>query len=175
MGIEVAERGTGEDEATGVVARGTHLDESARDAVGLRVTEDRVLIRADRDDHAPTQTEAGLYLASSLAAAVEGNDTGDSWFVGTVVQTGPLVNVRDCRRTLTLWLLEMEEEGHDVTLKEVQTLRARVEEMSVDMPDPVKVGDHVAFSWAAGQQIVVDGDRFVILRASDVLAVLEES
>ena len=109
-----------------------------------------------------------------MAAAVEGEDASASWFVGTVVQTGPLVTVRDCRRRLKTWLLEMEEDGHDIAHREIVALRQKVEDLPVDMPDPVQVGDRVAFSWATGQEIAVDGDRFVILRASDVLAILEE-
>lgn len=174
MGLDVAERGSRQAQTAGTGTGGAGVHESARDALGLRVTDDRVLIRADREDHAPTQTEAGLYLASSLAAAVEGEDSEDSWFVGTVVQLGPMVNVRDCRRALRLWLLEMEAEGHDIALVEIAALRRRVDAMPADMPDPVQVGDRVAFSWAAGQQITVEGERFVIVRASEVLAVLED-
>lgn len=141
--------------------------------LGLRVTEDRVLIRADREDHAPTQTDAGLYLAASLAAAVDGADEADSWFTGTVVQIGPLVNKRDCRKMLIKWLLAMEEEGVDVPVDEIMRLRQQVESMWTDMPDPVQVGSRVCFSWAAGQQIALDGERYIVLRAGDVLAVLE--
>lgn len=115
-----------------------------------------------------------MFLASSLAAAVDGSDEADSWFVGTIVQIGPLVNHRDCRRTLKLWLLEMEESGHDVAHREISALRQRVEDLPADMPDPLAVGNRVAFSWAAGQQITCDGERYLILRASDVLAVLED-
>lgn len=42
----------------------------------------------------------------------------------------------------------------------------------------VKVGDNVVFSWAGGQEIFLeDGDaeqRFLIMRESDILAVVEE-
>ena len=140
----------------------------------LRVTEDRVLIRADRDDHAPTQTAAGLYLATSMAAAVEGEDPGESWFVGTIVQLGPQVNRLNHRRAILGLLLELEADGHDLGLAEIRALRQRVEDLPTEQPDPLKVGDRVSFSWASGQQIMVDGEKYLILRASDVLAVLED-
>ena len=148
--------------------------ESPRDALSLRVTEDRVLIKADREDHAPTQTEAGIYLASSLAAAVDGADEAESWFVGTIVQVGPLVHRFEARPAMLRWLWDAETEGIGLSPREVRELITRVQELPMETPEPVRVGDRVCFSWAAGQQITVDGERFLILRVSDVLAVLEE-
>jgi len=49
----------------------------------------RVVIKADVEDHAPETLASGLVTATSLAAAVEGSDAEDSWFVGTVVGLGP--------------------------------------------------------------------------------------
>lgn len=133
-----------------------------------------MLIRADREDHAPMETECGLFLASSLAAAVEGEDPGESWFVGTIVQLGPQVNALDVRRTVLRGLYDLEAEHHDVCVSEVRVLRERIEAIPLVTPEPLAMGDRVCFSWASGQQIAIDGDRFLILRASDVLAVLEE-
>lgn len=147
--------------------------EKSTDSVGLRVTEDRVLIKADREEHAPEQTASGLYVASSLAAAVDGRDAGESWFVGTIVQLGPLVNYLDIRSRVVRWLTELEDEGHDILPAEIRVLRERVENLPRHMPDPLRVGDRVTFSWASGQQIAVGEDRYLILRADDVLAVLE--
>lgn len=149
------------------------VNESPRQSLGLRVTEDRVLIRADREDHAPAQTASGLYTASSLAAAVEGTDEAQSWFVGTIVQLGPLVNRMEHQPVFLRWLFELEDNGHDLSLPELRALRHRVEALPVEMPDPLKVGDRVMFSWAVGQEIAVDGDKYLILHASEVLAVLE--
>lgn len=148
--------------------------ESPRPSLGLRVTDDRVLIRADREDHAPTQTASGLYTAPSLAAAVEGTDEAESWFVGTIVQVGPQVNRLDHRRVMLRWLVELEDEGHDIAVAEIRALRQRMEDLPAEMPDPLMVGHRVTFSWAAGQQVAVDSDKFLIMRASDVLAVLED-
>jgi chaperonin GroES len=37
----------------------------------------------------------------------------------------------------------------------------------------VKVGDVVLFSWTSGQEIRVNGERFLLMREADLLAVLE--
>ena len=146
----------------------------AQDALGLHVTEDRVLIRADREDHAPTQTESGVYLATSLAAAVEGDDPADSWCVGTIVQVGPLVNHCDLRAWVLRRLRVLVQDVSCCDEIGVRGMLADIEKMPRDMPDPLQVGQWVCFSWASGQQIAVDGERYVILRASEVLAVLED-
>ena len=70
------------------------------------------------------------------------------------------------------WLLDIEQNGTDVAVAEIVALRQKVEESPTWAPDPIHVGDRVCFSWAAGQQITVGDDRFVLLRADDVLAVL---
>lgn len=143
-------------------------------SLGLQVTEDRVLIKADREDRAPAQTASGLYTAASLAAAVDGSDAEESWFVGTIVQLGPLVNYMDVRSRAVRWLIELEDEGHDILPAEIRVLRERIEALPRQMPDPLTVGNRVVFSWASGHRVDVGGERYIILRASDVLAVLEE-
>lgn len=182
MGIGVAGRGNGETAPHGTGAGWTPTgygrvacaDDSARDALGLRVTDDRVLIRADREEYAPEETVGGLLLAKTMAAAVEGSDSAESWFTGTIVQTGPTVGHRDVRKLLCRWLLALEGEGHDVSVVEIAQLRQRVEHLKADMPEPLEVGQRVAFSWQAGHALTVDGERYVVLRAGEVLAVLEE-
>lgn len=37
----------------------------------------------------------------------------------------------------------------------------------------VQVGDTVIFSWQSGQEIYIDDERFLLMRESDILAVLE--
>lgn len=92
----------------------------------------RVVIKADVEDYTPVETASGLVTAKTLAAAVEGSDAEESWFVGTVVGLGP-------------------EQSRD----------------------PIHLGDRVVFSWAAGQQLTIEGEKFVVLHHSEVLAVLE--
>ncbi len=177
MGLEFTERRECETEATGTgieSGNGAGVHESERHAVGLQVTQDRVLIRADREDKAPQQTAGGIYLAQSLAAAVDGSDSGESWFVGTIVQLGPLVRRFDIRDIVMDWLQELADVGHDVSAVELKALRARVRALPQEHLDPLSVGDRVVFSWASGQQIAIGEDRFVLLRTDDILAIVEE-
>jgi len=109
-----------------------------------------------------------------MAAAVEGEDASESWFVGTIVQIGPMVQRFNIRPAVLRWIGELEDEGHDILPAELRALRRRIEDMPEESPEPLRVGDRVTFSWASGQQIAVDGDKYLIMRASDVLAVLEE-
>ena len=142
-----------------------------------------MLIRADREDHAPRQTDSGLLTAKSLAAAVEGEDAADSWFVGTIVQLGPLVNHIDNRAWMARELKAILLDGVQFYIESMQeyfidrthldVLLRQIEALPRDMPDPLRVGDRVCFSWAAGEQITVDSERHLIMRAGDVLAVLE--
>ena len=41
-------------------------------------------------------------------------------------------------------------------------------------PDAVRPGDVVIFSWQAGQELLLDGARYLMLHQDDVLAVVEE-
>jgi co-chaperonin GroES (HSP10) len=146
----------------------------AGSSVGLQVTQDRVLIRADREDKAPQQTASGLYVAQSLAAAVDGADSGESWFCGTIVQLGPLVRRFDVRDTVLDWLQELEQVGHDISPIELKALRARIRTLPKEHIDPLSVGDRVVFSWASGQQIAIGEDRYIMLRVDDILGIVEE-
>lgn len=121
---------------------------------------DRVVIQADVEDRAPEPTESGLILAKTLAAAVDGADRQASWFQGTVVAVGSLVNRFDIRP----YVIRRLREG-GLTPEEVERL-------PMDCPEPLQIGDRCCFSWAAGQEILVDGDKYLILRASEVLALL---
>lgn len=144
-------------------------------SVPFRPLGNRVVIKADRDDRAPVATDSGLVLAQTLAAAVEGSDSEDSWFVGTVVEIGPLVQHFDVRAYVLNRLTRM---VTDNTVPEdfpgdVMSLRDELARLPPSCPDPIRVGDRVTFSWASGQEITVDGEKFLIMAASEVLAVLE--
>lgn len=142
----------------------------AEPPVGVQVTADRVLIRADRDDQIPQATGAGLYCATSLAAAVAGEDPQESWFTGRIVQLGPTVNRLDARRAMEQILRDLMPSGV-VTVDEI---RARLAAVPREDPTPLAVGDRVCFSWASGQQLTIGADRYLILRAGEVLAILED-
>ena len=174
MGLELTERRDIEIETAGDAGDADAADEQARTTLGLQVTQDRVLIRADREDKAPQQTAGGLYTAKSLAAAVDGSDSGESWFVGTIVQLGPLVRRFDIRDMVLDWLTEMIDEGHDMAIAELKALRTRIRDLPREHIDPLTVGDRVVFSWASGQQIAIGEDKYVLLRMDDILGIVEE-
>lgn len=134
----------------------------------------RVVIRADRDDGAPTSTPSGLQLAKTLAAAVDGSDAQDSWFVGTIVAKGPLVNQVDIRPYLVRKLQRLADAPlpNMPLVAQIRALRRHVMALPTEIAGPLRIGDRVCFSWRSGQQICVDEDRYLIMAASDVLAVL---
>jgi co-chaperonin GroES (HSP10) len=41
-------------------------------------------------------------------------------------------------------------------------------------PSAVAVGDVVLFSWQAGQELLLSGERYIMLHQDDLLAVVEE-
>ena len=133
-----------------------------------------MLIQADTEAEAPRQTTSGVLLARTMASAVEGTDAHEAWCSGVVVQVGPLVGRRDVRRQLAGWLLTLEAEGHDLAVNEIARVRQRVEALEADEPDPVRPGQRVVFSWQAGHQVTIDGARYLVLRAGDVLGVVED-
>jgi hypothetical protein len=105
---------------------------------------------------------------------VDGADSGESWFVGTIVQLGPLVRRFDVRDTVLDWLQELEQVGHDLSPVELRALRARIRALPKEHIDPLNVGDRVVFSWASGQQIAIGEDRYIMLRVDDILGIVEE-
>lgn len=42
-----------------------------------------------------------------------------------------------------------------------------------DLPFPVKVGDKILMDKYSGQEVTVDGEEFIILRADDIIAIVE--
>ena len=132
----------------------------------------RVVIKADVEDHAPQETGSGLLTAKTLSAAVEGIDVQDSWFVGTIVAAGPAVNRFEIRPYVIRRVRELTGNG-TINVAGLQRLADEVTHLPADCPDPLKTGDRVTFSWASGQQITVDGEKFLIMPASEVLAVLD--
>ena len=140
-------------------------------SIPFRPLGNRVVIKADVEDRAPAQTASGLITAKTLAAAVEGSDAEDSWFVGTIVAVGPLVGRFDLRPFVLKRLGDYNCRWS--AADNVAAIASAIKHLPPDCPDPLQVGDCVTFSWASGQQITVDGDRFLIMAASDVLAVLD--
>ena len=75
--------------------------------------------------------------------------------------------------------LQLVEHRKPETMGEVVSVPERI---AMDCPEchhrfyrvtDVKVGDTVAFSWTSGQELLIDDERFFLMRESDILAVLE--
>lgn len=141
--------------------------------IGVKVLGDRVLIKPDVHDRAPEETDAGLYVAPTLAAAVTGADPVDSVCRGTVVAIGQPRH----------WLAE-EALGLADKLSSTAT-RVAEPELFEDAAQLLKVlvhrdpivcpGDDVIFSHDAGQELHVDDDRYIIVHEADVLAIITET
>ena len=139
----------------------------------VRVCGDRLLIRADVETHAPTTHASGVVTATTLAAATTGMDPQRSWFVGTVVAVGPDVHAFNIRPFVLRRLSELIEsfyaEGHR---KALDALRQEIAELPRETAETFLIGERVVFSWASGQDLALNEDRYVILHAPEILAVL---
>jgi co-chaperonin GroES (HSP10) len=109
-----------------------------------------VLIKPEKN---PEQTESGLWLS----------EHGKPEQTGTVVAVGPCEHPR---------LAEVEAflKKFDYEFDDMEEALVR----SLVRPAPlVKVGDYVVFSWASGQEIHVDDEKYLLMRESDILCVLD--
>lgn len=52
-------------------------------------------------------------------------------------------------------------------------VRCRQCEADLSRPCEVQPGDYVVFSWADGQEVFIDDDRYILMRESDIKAVVE--
>lgn len=115
----------------------------------LRPLNDRVLVRPQV---APTVTDSGLHLSEHYKPEQ----------VGTVIAVGR-----------TRHPLKQKAEAiaaHVADQRAANLLRDLVRREPV-----VKAGDRVLFSWSAGQELRFDdGERYLVLREADLLAVVEE-
>lgn len=134
----------------------------------LRVLGDRVLVKPDVNANAPVQLESGLLVAKSMAAAVTGEDPTSSVHRGTVVAVG---NPRHP--------LHHEAESLAARLEGINDPDALTPDAAAMLRDLVRrrpcvnVGDDVLFSHDAGQETTIDGESWIILHESDLLAVVE--
>lgn len=55
----------------------------------------------------------------------------------------------------------------------VMALGTAVTRKDATLLNQLKVGDAVVFSWQSGQEVLVEGDRWIVLDAKDVIAVIE--
>lgn len=141
--------------------------------IPLRVLGDRVLVKPDVDPNAPQQTEAGIYVAKSLAAAVMGEDASTSLCRGTVIAVGkprhPLYDVAEdlAQRIESVHLMQCARVACDYC-DSVHMLRDLVRRQPC-----CNVGDDVLFAHDAGQLIELDGTRYIILKEDELLAIVE--
>lgn len=135
----------------------------------LRVVGDRVLIKPDLDDHAVTATDSGLLVADTLEAAVTGQDVAPSYVSGTVVAMGDQDALFDVRPYVLRRLREAP------VLDLPLTLIRDIEALPTHRPCDFALGDRVTFSWKSGQDVEIDGEAYVIMKTTDVLAVLQET
>ena len=140
-------------------------------SVPLRVLGDRVLVKPDMNLNAPEQTEAGVYLARSLAAAVSGEDPSSSLHRGTVIAVGRPAHPLQHEAVTLADKLERyvanQYDGDHVCVDAVALLRDLVRRQPCVSP-----GEDVLFSHDAGQDAVVDGEAYIILREDELLAVI---
>ncbi len=113
----------------------------------LRPIGDRVLIRPEKN---PEQTESGLHLVDHAKPAT----------AGTVVSIG--LAEHPLRTEAARWAGLLPPKAGALLLAATQ----RVPE--------VKPGDYVLFSWQSGQELWIDDEQLVIMRESDILAVVDE-
>lgn len=142
-------------------------------SVPLRVLGDRVLVRPDVNSNAPVQTESGVFVAKSLAAAVTGEDPTKSVHRGTVVSVGnpkhPLhLEASTLAEKLEAYHSCRGQFGDDLTADAAHMLRDLIRRQPC-----VRPGDDVLFSHDAGQETIIDDELLVILHEHELLAVVE--
>lgn len=124
---------------------------------------DRVLIRPSEQ---PTQTASGLHLAEHWKPEQ----------TGTIVATGVCSHPRkDDAHELAQKLDTMALTSYpDFHRDRIQAAAKLLRGLTAREPE-VKVGDYVLFGWSAGQEVWVDtgAERYLLMRESDILAVIE--
>lgn len=141
-------------------------------SVPFKVLGPRVLVKPDVNSNAPEVQASGIVLAPSLASAITGEDPTTSVSRGTVVAIGtpahPLKYEAEALavKLETIWADDGEAAVNE--LDAVQMLRDLVRRVPC-----VALDDDVLFSHDAGQQVTMDGETYVILQETELLAVVE--
>ena len=140
----------------------------------LKVLGDRVLVRPDVNANAPEQV-GSVYVATSLAAAVTGEDPSRSLCRGTVVAVGrprhPKRHEAEALATDLAWIhdeaLIIEEKGYDIVKQAKDLLKDLVRREPC-----VAVGDDVLYSHDAGQQLTIKDETLIILHEHELLGIV---
>ena len=139
--------------------------------VPLRVLGDRVLVKPDVDRNAPVQLDSGIVVAKSMAAAVMGEDATSSVHRGTVVAVGnPRHPLHHEAVTVADRLMRFRTPDEDHIAEDASAMLRDL----VRRQPCVRVGDDVLFSHDAGQETTIDGESWIILHESDLLAVVSD-
>lgn len=141
-------------------------------SVPLRVLGDRVLVQPDINRNAPEQTASGVFIAKSMAAAVTGEDATTSVHRGTVIAVG---NPKHPLHHEAESLADLIDPGHGGPSRctcEVCDAAQMLRDLVRRQPC-VAVGDDILFSHDAGQDTVIDGIAYVILREAEILAIVD--
>lgn len=120
---------------------------------------DRILIRPEEN---PTQTESGLHLVEEAQPETSG--------VVVAVGNGIPHPRRDEALEMARDVIAADSMGFGYDTNDIA---AMLRELTASKP-LVAVGDTVLFSYKAGQEIQIEGEpRYLIMRESDILAILE--
>jgi hypothetical protein len=133
----------------------------------IRVTQDRVLVRPLRPVKAWVKDVAGDDPELQRLAINLANPYSDPVTMGAVVAIGelglvPMAAVRGA-------FADLAETGE---LLETSEIAARLRSVAPAAPD-FAVDDVIVFSPFVGQEFTVEGDEYIVLRAGDVLGVVE--
>lgn len=120
---------------------------------------DRVLIKPDAP---PTQTESGLHLVQHYTPDL----------TGTVVAVGYAKHPRKDEAFEIAALIDPQHGGPTRCTCELCDAAALLRDLTRKEPS-VKVGDYVVFSYSSGQSLVIDDERYVLMRESEILAIVE--
>lgn len=145
----------------------------------LRPLGDRVLIRPDIERHAVETHPSGVLTAQSMAAAITGEDARLSVSRGTVLAVGTPVHplkyeVEALAEKLSVRYgpdrhPDMDNDIHHPDVEDAIHMLSDI----VHRTPSVAVGDDVLFSPAAGQQLTMDGETFIICHEHELLAIVE--
>ena len=137
----------------------------------LRVLGDRVLVKPDVNRNAPVQLESGIVVAKSMAAAIMGEDATSSVHRGTVVAVGNPRHPLQHEAESLAQLVQMRSLATGYTDTPELDAAHMLHDLVRRHPC-VSVGDDVLFSHDAGQETTIDGESWIILHESDLLAVV---
>jgi co-chaperonin GroES (HSP10) len=139
----------------------------------MRPLGDRVLVKPYKN---PNVTESGLHLPENR---------GDQYveMQGEVVAVGLMTHPRRAEAdelARELWSCELaiarqiKTPTFNPEAKADSLMRAGVLLHELTQREPVvSIGDQVLYSWASGQEITIDDERYILLREEELLAVLE--